>query len=265
MYPGGPNQDLQPELEAMVVALERGFWRKILFGPHAGYLPRGAGSADIPRLVILIRQLAASMEAQALGHLDHAWQLLQDAVRMLPRQLTYQDPRTGETRAACGPTPGPGLHGLIGRAATVTCREQTELAELRDRFAPDSLAPGRVRARTVLIEAAVQFLIWIEHDRTTYYPLTADPHLVHHDRTTVDRDRRTLLYRATLLRQFAEPRAGDITPPVWQDIGKWRGLRAAANHSLGLREQPSCCPDPSVPVRDALIEAWETARKWLET
>jgi hypothetical protein len=261
MYPGGPNQDLQPELEAMVVALERGFWRKILFGPQAGYLATAsAGLSDIPRFVILIRQLAASMEAQALGRLDQAWLLLQDTARLLPQQLTYVDARTGERRAARTSTPGPELPALIARVATVGWREQTELAELRDR-----LAPRRARARDVLIEAAVQFLIWVEFDHAAFYPLTADPDLVHHDHTTVDRDRRTLLYRATLLRQFADPHAGDITPPVWQDIGKWRGLRAAANHSLGRHEQPSCCPDPSVPVRDARIEAWHAARKWLDT
>ena len=200
------------------------------------------------------------MEAEALGHLDLAWQRLVDATLLLPRSLTYVEGRTGVRLARCPQVSGPDDEQLLLRMTRIVWREQTELTDLRNRFAADG-----VRAREVLVEAAVLYAAWIEFDDYAYYPLTADPELVNGDPTSVDRSRGDLLDRATLLRQFVNPLAGRVTTPVWHNLGKWRGLRAAANRSLGQRPTPSPCSASGVPIREALLEAWYAARRWLRS
>jgi hypothetical protein len=256
--PGRPD-DLQQLLEEeLVAALERGHWRVILYGRRAAEM-RAASSGSVPstNFVVLLVLVARAQEALAMGRFAEAGERLAEACGMLPDTLTYVDRETGALRARRALVARPGHPQLTARVGCVVWREQTGLDELQTRFGGD-----RARAREVLVEACVQYLTRVEHDDCAIYPLAADPDLVGRDPTSVDRSRKDLLGWATRLRQFANPGEGEVTPPVWQDIGKWRGLRAAANLSLGQCPNPATSR-PDVPVPDAWYAAWRAARRWM--
>ena len=89
------------------------------------------------------------------------------------------------------------------------------------------VAVGRVTPRDELVEACREHLCWVEFDHCAFYRVL--PGRRHwDDGTTVDRLRSVLCLRGSRLRQFADPTAGRLSQAVWQDIGGYRCLCAAA-------------------------------------
>jgi hypothetical protein len=146
---------------------------------------------------------------------------------------------------------------LAWRTARLVWREQAELEDLRCR-----LAPGRVTPRDELIEACIQHLFWVEFDPFAFYR-TAPGQLLWDDGTTVDRLRSVLCVRGSRLRQFADPMAGRRSQAVWQDIGGYRGLCAAAWDRLAAQDAPApwcgVAGTSGLPVRRGRLHAWRHA------
>lgn len=196
-------------------ALFRGEWRDWL-----DYDEPGAG-----RFAGLCRLVAASMKAQALGDPARAWRLLGHAAEVLPwGSVTVTHPRgltawpAGRVVRLAVLTPRPAVGSNLDRfwmTSLLVWREQQELIDLCRRVHPERATP-----RDVLIEAGIEVQRWC----------TCDPQWAGclQDGLPDDVWRRAVMRdRATLLRQFAEPRAGDISLGVWDDIGRGRGLHGA--------------------------------------
>jgi hypothetical protein len=157
------------------------------------------------------------------------------------------------------PATSPGDEQLAPRLARLVWREQFELEDLRR-----SVAARRCAPRDELIEACIQHLYWVEFDHCAFYrPAPGAPSW--DDGTTVDRLRSVLCLRGTRLRQFANPTAGNLSQAVWQDIGGYRGLCAAAFDRLADRPAPvPWCGVPrtsGLQIRRGRLRAWQHATR----
>jgi hypothetical protein len=255
------NDDMPATLRIAVGLLDRGDWRAVLRPP--GFGGRAiAGSGDLVRLAVALHVVARSMQRQAQGRLDDAWDRLGEASALLSAQLSRRDASTGSTLAALAPKPPndpPADVILAWRTARLVWREQVELEDLRCR-----VAPGRVTPRDELIEACIQHLFWVEFDPFTFYR-AAPGRPLWDDGTTVDRLRSVLCVRGSRLRQFANPTAGRLSQAVWQDIGGYRGLCAVAFDRLAVRPAPApwcgVAGTSGLTVRRGRLRAWQHARR----
>ena len=234
-----------------------------LFGGNwRGVLQRSGSVAGPEHLVhwaAATELVALSMQAQAEGRVQDAWDRLSEAAALLPRQLVRRDRVTGVAVAVL-PSMPPETAALEVRLVVVLARliwrEQHELADLRDRF-----APGKTKARDQLAEGCIQWLIWVLFDPTSFYRAAADGL---RDGTTVDPSRSVLCLFATEIRLFADPTAeSGVSQAPWQDIGAYRGLVAEAFDRLADRSEPApwCRREGTsgLVVRRGRLRAWQHA------
>jgi hypothetical protein len=139
----------------------------------------------------------------------------------------------------------------------VIWREQAELAALRT-----SLVREHTEARDVLIDAMIEWMRWVEFD-----PWTCALHALD-DLTGIGPARAEFCVRATHLRRFADPTAGDLSTTVWTKLGGYLGLRDAALRRLAASDLvPWASTNPliqDIPVRLGRRRALEYATQWLE-
>jgi hypothetical protein len=255
----GANDDVLAVLRIAVGLLERGDWRAVLRPPGFGGCVI-AGPRHHVRLAVALHLVARSMQLQAQGSVDDAWGQLGDAAAVLPGQLFRRDASTGIALAVLVSKPPIDMSGGVSfawRIARLVWREQVELEDLRCR-----VAPGRVTPRDELIEACIQHLFWVEFDPFTFY--RAPPgRMLWDDGTTVDRLRSVLCGRGSRLRQFADPTAGRLSQAVWQDIGGYRGLCAAAFDRLAVQSAPArwcgTAGSSGLTIRRGRLRAWQHA------
>jgi hypothetical protein len=197
------------------------------------------------------------MQLQAQGRLLGAWEALDAAAALLPTWLFRRGGSTGTALAVLAPEPPAAVpvDGLLAwRLARLVWREQFELDDLRR-----SVAARRCTPRDELIEAGIQHLFWVEFDHCAFYrPAPGAPS--RDDGTTVDRLRSVLCLRGSRLRQFADPTAGNLSQAVWQDIGGYRGLCAAAFDRLA--DRPAPVPWGGLPAAAGLVVRRGRLRAW---
>ena len=255
------SDEVRSTLRIAVDLLERGDWRAVL--RPSGFGGRGvAGPRHLVGQAVALRLIGRSMQLQAQGRLYDAWQRLGEGAAVLPGQLVRRDGSTGVALAVLTPEPSddPFRDGTLARrVGRLVWREQFELEDLRRSF-----AVGRTRPRDELIEACVQHLLWVEFDHCAFYR-TAPGEPYWDDGTTVDRARSLLCLRGTRLRQFADPTAGRLSQAVWQDIGGYRGLCAAAFDRLAEQTAPvPWCGLPGtsgLTIRRGRLRAWQHAHR----
>jgi hypothetical protein len=260
---GRAVEELQRVLRAMTDALELGHWRAILHPGSACSEGRVAGPKGLVLWAVVLRIVARSMQLQAQGRVQEAWDRLAEAAALLPMAWRQPTPPGVVARAALRPPRrgAPLDEELAHRITRLVWREQAELSDLRDRFAPRSMKP-----RGELIEACIEHLCWIEFD--PYVFRRPGPGAAPwDDGVSVERERSALCLRGTRLRQFADPANGThISKSVWSDVGEYRGLCAEALGRLAGRPAPApwCgTTDASgVKVRLGRLRAWEHARRW---
>ena len=241
------DDDLRTTLRREVLLLERGDWRAVLRSPAVGG-HAVAGSRSVVVCAVVLRLVARSMQLQAQGRLADAWDRLDGSTGVALAVLASDDTPDD--------TPEDGAPAVP--VARLVWREQFELQDLRGGF-----AAGRVKPRDELIEACIQHLFWVDFDPYAFYrTLPGEPHW--DDGTTVDRLRSVLCLRGSRLRRFADPTAGRLSQAVWQDIGGYRGLCAAALDRLSDRPVPvAWCGLPGTSrlvVRRGRLRAWQHAR-----
>ena len=235
---------------------EGGNWRAVVC--DAADRP-AAGPEHLIRWTSALELVGLSMQAQAEGHVHDAWDRLTEAADLLPQQLVRHDRSTGTARAVLRSMPPdtvPLEVRLAVRIARLIWREQHELADLRDRF-----APGKMKARDELIEGCIQYLIWVTFDPTSFYRARSTGS---RDRTTVEPSRAVLCLFATEIRLFANPTAhSGVSQAPWQDIGAYRGLAAEAFDRLADRPVPApwCGKEGTsgLVVRRGRLRAWQYA------
>jgi hypothetical protein len=259
---GRAVEELRRALQAMIDALELGHWRVVLHPGAECSAGRVAGPKALVLWAVVLRMVARSMQLQAQGRVQEAWDQLGTAADLLPAARRRPTPPGDVARAALRPPRrGASVDEELGRRITrLVWREQFELTDLRSRF-----APGRLRARDELVEGCIEHLCWIEYDPFVFAPLTPGD-AAWDDGTSVARERSVLCLRSTRLRQFADPAEGPVSKSVWIDIGSYRGLCAEAFDRLADRPVPApwCgTPDASgLKVRLGRLRAWEHARQW---
>lgn len=246
---------VQPWLPRAIRALEVGDWASAVTLPPGD---PGDSNEESVYLSVLVRMTAGGMAAQAAGDVAGAERLYREAARLLPGRLVRTD-RDGcciahlltEQRIDLDPEP------LLCRAATVIGREQTCLDNLRRRLLRCS------SPRDFLVEAAIQFQGEMECSPFAWLSTAG----AGHSAPDVTPTRRDLLCRASNLRRWARPRAGDVSESVWKDIGGHRRLWAAAMAKLADRTgaQEATGQRIDVPLRRGHREAAERALRWKET
>jgi hypothetical protein len=259
----GPTPDpgefhpLSPCLDA----LKRGDWRTAVIRLHSD------GSSQ-QKLAAAANLLARSMFWQAMGDVEAAWAHLDDVARMLPPTLTRYDQAepTCLVKPPWAGSTGPGSNPPMWMVCLLTWREQTELISLRERFR----RPGR-SPRDELIDACIEYLIWVEFDPATWQAPRNDTGLrdlgLIVPPTFATPRRMDLCDRASALRKLAVPTLGDLSESVWKDIGGYRGLKAQALRRMADRPLTAwkhgvAAPEPVVPVRIARAQAWTLAQDW---
>lgn len=114
---------------------------------------------------------------------------------------------------------------------------QREEHEARSQWSriEDSIYPKR----TCLIESCVDYLTWVDFDRSTWRPPDAAPWLTGHDRVSRGRfgevGREYFLRRASELLHLVYPLRGGISRKVWEGVGYYPGLKGAALTALAER------------------------------
>ena len=239
--------------------LNAGFWRPVRRPPEFEGHPI-AGPEHLVRCATALRLTARSMQRQAQGQVQGAWELLGQAAALLPLQLVRRSRLTGVALAVLRPLPADGDPDevkLVVGIARLIYREQFELAELRDRF-----APGKTKARDQLIEGCIRYLGWVQFDPGTFYR-TSRRGSMWDDGTTVEPSRRVICGFGTAVRRFGDPTADtDLSQAPWQDIGGYRGLAAAALDRLA--ERPAAtpwCEASGLVARRGCLRAWEYAQQ----
>ncbi len=251
----GSGDELRRALRVLLDALELGDWRAVLFPGIR--CPRDlviTGSRRQLRLVVLLRLVARSMQLQTHTQVHDAWDRLGQASVRLPTWYRRPDDRT---RAALRPKPRDDTveSEAAWRLAMIIWREQWELHDLRARF-----AHGLMRPREELVQACIQHLVWVDFD-----PYSSDRPRLATCGPAPDRSRSSLCLRASRLRQFADPRACDVSQSVWRDIGAFPGLCAEALDRLAEPGSPApWCADAGVAgprIRRGRYYAWDYAVK----
>jgi hypothetical protein len=256
--------ELRQALQTMTDALEVGHWRAILHPQAACAVGQVAGPEQLVLWGVVLRMIARSMQLQAQGHVQEAWDQLGKAAHLLPRGMRSPTPPGGVARAVRRPRRRDASvdEELAWRITRLVWREQFELSDLRDRFYCD--LPS---ARAELVEACIEYLCWVEFDPFVF-SRPGPGASTWDDGVSVDRERSRLCLRGTRLRQFASPRKRALSKSVWIDIGAYRGLCAEALGRLADRPEPApwcgTTDTSDLKVRLGLRRAWEHARQWRE-
>jgi hypothetical protein len=257
-----PANQLRPLLSAALKALQVGHWRAVLRPPEFRGRPI-AGPKHLTDWAIALRLVALSMQLQAQGRVQDAWDRLSEAAQLLSSELARLDVSTNTVFAVLRPEPPDGAWPdvkLVAGIARLIWREQYELRDLKRTFAPD-----RMRAHDELIEAIVQYLFWVEFDPATYHRRPpGEPFW--DDGVTVDRSRKVLRLRATEIRWFGNPAATvEVSQAPWQDGGGFAGLYTDALDVLAKQAEPApWCGVPGTSglvVRRGRLRAWQYARQ----
>ncbi len=253
-----------PSLVRALVALERGDWR----GAMALMADDGASHEGLMAVAGL---LALSMFCQAVGDVLAAWRHLGDVAQILPETMSRTDQSESVRRMNPPRLPEPDSHDMapvMMTACRIAWREQSELFNLRDRFR----APGRT-PREELVDACIEYLMWVEFDPWTWQHRSGDPYSpltgVVLPRSFGTPQRTDMCARASALRKLAVPGLGDLSESVWKDVGAYRGLRGLALRRLADRplipwqRGPTTPTVREVPVRRGRDAAWNYAQAWI--
>lgn len=245
----------------MLLALEVGNWPLVL---HHDLQLANDQSHTAAMLRAVLRLVAHSMRLQAEARPLDAWNKLGEAAYLLPPAHRGPPAQPGGAPIAV-PTPdlrhnASFAEELTWQTARLVWREQSELADLRRKFASGLMKPSEE-----LVEACIEHLSWIEFD--PFARSEAVRPSARKDKAIVNvfRDSRSaLLERATRLRQFANPAAQAMNESVWRDIGGHSKLVTTTLSQLAGRVRPtagSATDSPSdVPARLGRLRAWEYAR-----
>jgi hypothetical protein len=235
------------EVEDWVAALES-------IGTH-----EAAGHEELVRRTSAARSLARAMLRRAQGRMDEARERLDDTTAQLPLTLRGTS-CTGRAMAVLPvepPDPSSDAY-LSWRLARLCRREQIELDAFGVMFTQD-----RVSARTVLVEAFIEYMGLIEFNRFACRPMrerTSD----RDDVVPVEPSRMALCGRATALRRLANPVGRGVSQSVWRDIGGLEGLRDEALDALATWPAPArwCGQEKAagLVVRRGAKWAWKFAR-----
>jgi hypothetical protein len=263
MCTGGAVDDLRQALQVMTDALELGHWRVVLCPEPTCPGSHVAGPRQLVVWGVVLRVLARSMQLQAHGRVQDAWDQLCEAAGLLPRARRAPTLPGESALAALTPPPRDASldEELAWRIARLVWREQSELTDLRNKF-----APGLLKPRGELIEACIEHLCWIEFDPFVFSRPTSGMS-AWDDGTSVARERSVLCLRGTRLRQFADATEGSrISKSVWIDIGGYRGLCCEALDRLADRPAPApwcgAAGTSGLRVRVGRLRAWEHSRRW---
>lgn len=249
-------------LQTMTDTLELGHWRAILRPGAERPGETGAGPRELVLWAVVLRMVSLSMQRQAQGRVQEAWDRLGEAADLLPVARRQPTPPGDVARAALRPARrGASVDEELARRITrLVWREQFELTDLRNRF-----SPGLQRARDELVEGCIEHLCWVEFDPFVFAQLPPGA-AAWDDGTSVGRERSVLCLRSTRLRQFADPTVGALSKSVWIDIGAYRGLCAEAFDRLADRPAPArwcgTADASGMKVRLGQLRAWEHARRW---
>jgi hypothetical protein len=255
----GSGADLRKLLKSVLHALEVGDWRRARRLLVEAKLFE-VGLESLVRGIVALEHAARAMQLHAQGFVFEAFDEFGIAATQLPRLRTGTTATPGRAIALLMPEPDDPRSDehLTWRIARVVWRGQSELGDLRRRF-----APGRMRARDELVEACIEHLCCVEFDPFAW-PESERP--TPDDGVTVDRTRLVLCHRATRLRQFADPTRGEVTQSVWRDIGAYRRLRGAALSQLATRTAPApWCGvrgTSGLKVCRGRLRAWQYAHIW---
>jgi hypothetical protein len=214
-------------------------------------------SGEAAHVVVTQRMVAASMAKNVAGRPAEAETHLSEAAMMLPQMLTRDDGCARTALLTPPPTSNSEVAWCLWALACVIWREQQELADLRHRY-----QPGRTSPRNELVDAFIEYLRWVE----------CDPWRLQHprqprDESVLGAQRGAVCRRASNLRKFAVPRAGDIDPTVWTRAGRDAGVRALALRRLAAGPLTPWAAKGSlaadVEVRRGRKRASDSARRWL--
>jgi hypothetical protein len=256
------REELRQQLSAALRALGVGNYRAVLdptWSPGASVLV--AGPEDLVRLGTVLWLVARSMVQQVRGHVHDAWDELSAAAGALPRGYSATEGGTVLAQLVAAPRDAAPEDYLWRLVAQLVWREQYELLDLRRRFAPGLMSP-----RELLIEACIERFFWVSLNPHFWTPPTEEVSLLAAASISADHSRKALCSRGSRLRKFGDPRAGDISQSVWQDIGGYFGLCVAALDELADRSRPVpwCHIDGAggIPIRRGRLRAWEHAATW---
>jgi hypothetical protein len=228
-----------------IEALEQGDWRA------ARALAAQLGRPGLP-----VRCLALSMREHALGLVTESWAALAEAATGRPADQWSSLHAGGPGGHVALPWPSPVENDFRRRLDLVGRREEMEARSQWSRI-EDSAYPKRA----CLIEACVDHLTWILFDHSTWCAPQAGEWLPASDRVTQGRlgetGREYFLRRANELLHWINPIQGSLTRKVWDDLGAYRGLHAAALAALADREDAPALP---VAQRAAYTRALAFAR-----
>jgi hypothetical protein len=257
MVTGASAQSEQHRLPRSIEALEVGDCRTAL-----GLCNDDMAAEDprIAQLAVLIRTTAGGIRALAEGDVASAVRQFSDAAAILPPALTHPD-RYGRPVANLVPEPLGDMYPIAAwtwRSARILWREQHLNAYLLRRLTSAS------SARDHLVEACIQFMCEVEFMPFAWYRPTRG---ITYDDPPVTATRGELCRRASNLRKLGQPRKGDISQSVWQDVRGYRGLRTEALFRLadGLLT-PLASKDirADVPLRIGHQRASKYAMQWKE-
>ena len=256
MVTGAANRP--PEWTSLSIRdLEVGDWRRAFILPAGPIVDHDR--LQPAHLVVIMRTTADAMRSQATGDIDGAASRYGTASAMLPAVIARMS-RNGQRHAMVArpaTTEDPIRANGYWKVACVIWREQLLIEELFTQLNSGS------RARDYLIEAYIHFMFELEFlPFACYRPTKEVP--APYPETLPSRD--DLCRRATRLRNAAQPKGADVSKSVWDDLGGYRGLRAAALTRLADRPlTPWGGDDPSsegMPVRLGRLRAWQHARTW---
>jgi hypothetical protein len=240
--------------ELMVRAVEAANWRVVHYEYRARFADAAQGRGA--PLYLTVNAIARAQRWQALGQLPLASREIADAARMLPRATSPRPSPSGLGLIDLTPPPPrrEGLSYWAWRAARVLWREQQEMLDLKVRL-------RHAEPAEVLRAALVERLRCVDKDPWTWGPIIRD------DGINLLPSRKDLLDRATDLRQFARPPAGDVVPKTWQRAGGYGGLYANAMCWLAKEDLvPWAGINPladGIPVRCGRRYARREARLWV--
>ena len=234
--------------EAAREALCRGRWRR------AHELAERMGGVGI-----IVNHLAQSMQMRAVGLVKESWD---DLVRAA---VACDRTRPAVRRSTCpgdpAPIPWPDnvrdpfIRDLIriGRREEAHARAQWHRIE-----------NATLPKRAAVIEACLDHLMSVEHDRYTWSKATGGEWLPNHDRVTRGRygecGQDYFVRRANELYQWVFPGPGQLTKAVWCRLQLYRGVRAEALAVLAFLAD---APEPEgIGHRDSYRRALQEARHW---
>jgi hypothetical protein len=231
-------------VERRTVRLELGDWI-----PLAGLVQPVliSGPELVIRLVRVQHTIAKSMHQQAMGRLIEAEHLLGRA------QELAQGPPGAPSILAAPASPGPAR--LAHRVWLVLERERQDLAQLK------SLAGQVDRGRGEIVLACLEHLTWVDFcPYLQRHPPGVPPTTWFVQPSTMNR--RDVCLRATILRQLAGERRGDVSGKTWDRMGgdravRYLALQALAEEQLSRSKPPADRP----PVRLGRLRAWQYARR----